>query len=146
MFLFCYFKQILVFIFCLQIFNCPAQAAGFSGIGDQLDDDYQNVDNFMNKPRKNVVSDIEPIGDELSNYPDRLYQRAKRTIVFRPLFVYRQEQIEKGAVETLRRLRNRRLNNERSESSQPPTHVHQRQQQHHHHHYQQDDRRAFDSY
>lgn len=145
MFLVSQFKQISVFIFCLQIFNWPAHVAGFSEIGDQLDDDYQNVDNFINKPRKNVVSDIEPIGDELSNYPDRLYQRAKRTIVFRPLFVYRQEQIENRAIETLRRLRNRRLSNARSERRQSPAHDGQRQQQHHHN-YQQDDRRAFDSY
>lgn len=133
----------MILIFCLQIFNCPVQATGVLEIGEQPDDDYyHDVDNFINKPRKNVVSDIEPIGDELSNYPDRLYQRARRTVVFRPLFVYRQEEIRKRTVEAMRRLRDRRLN----EMGQPPPPTRANTRQRVHHQHRQDDRISFDSY
>lgn len=89
----------------------------------------------MNKPRKNVVRDIEPIGDELSNYPDLLYVRAKRTIAFRPLFVYHEQQIERRRIiAAMRRLKERLLDNK--SHGQPPPHAYSRQMQQHQPHHQ----------
>lgn len=52
-------------------------------------------DNFSKQLTDSIVSHPEPIGDETSIYPERSGDRSKRALVFRPLFIYRQQQVRK---------------------------------------------------
>lgn len=60
--------------------------------------------NFSTLKAKNVLSDMEPIGDEISMFSDRIHDRSKRTLIFRPLMVYRQQKIRKIRLDAKRRL------------------------------------------
>lgn len=74
----------------------------------------QHFDSNVNLPTlktKNVVSDMEPIGDEISMFPERSYDRSKRALVFRPLFIYRQQQFRKRRLEERRRIDQQRHDN-----------------------------------
>lgn len=54
---------------------------------------------YSPKLSKNSVDKPEPIGDEISTFPEKLYERSRRAIAFRPLFVYRQQLISRRRIE-----------------------------------------------
>lgn len=84
-------------------------------IAEKYDENNPSNDNFINKPQKSVVSDIEPIGDELSDFPDRLFQRAKRATVLQPLFERQAEKLRLRELEKAEKARQKEERRKRGE-------------------------------